>query len=192
MSQVAAAPTGAGAGGGGGGAGTALGAAALGLQAFGMMYQKRSARAAAAAQRQALEYNARISERNAKAADIRADFSQLVSEIDITRFRDAADRFNRAVGARYRASGFRANTGTPRQVMIANAARQDDEIQARRMNAAAQETALREQGVNERLRANLFRNQGALAMQTGQIRANTATLQGLQSMARQSYLMASA
>ena len=76
--------------------------------------------------------------------------------------------------------------------MIANAARQDDEIQARRMNAAAQETALREQGVNERLRANLFRNQGVLAMQTGQIRANTATLQGLQSMARQSYLMASA
>jgi hypothetical protein len=149
MSQVAAAPTGAGAGGGGGGAGTALGAAALGLQAFGMMYQKRAARA-------------------------------------------DADRFNRAVGARYRASGFRANTGTPRQVMIANAARQDDEIQARRMNAAAQETALREQGVNERLRANLFRNQGALAMQTGQIRANTATLQGLQSMARQSYLMASA
>ena len=54
------------------------------------------------------------------------------------------------------------------------------------------ETALREQGVNERLRANLFRDQGALAMQTGQIRANTATLQGLQSMARQSYLMASA
>ena len=76
--------------------------------------------------------------------------------------------------------------------MIANAARQDDEIQARRMNAAAQETALREQGVNERLRANLFRDQGAMAMQAGQIRANTATLQGLQSMARQSYLMASA
>ena len=76
--------------------------------------------------------------------------------------------------------------------MIANAARQDDEIQARRMNADAQVTALREQGVNERLRANLFMNRGEMAMQTGQIRAATATIQGLQNMARQSYLLASA
>lgn len=173
--------------------GTALGGASLGLQAFGMMYQKRAARAAAQAQRQAFEYNARITERNAKAADIRADFSKLISEIDITKFRDDADRFNRAVGTRYRgASGFRAETGTPRQVMIASAARQDDEIQARRMNADAQVTALREQGVNERLRGNLFMNRGAMAMQTGQIRAATATIQGLQNMARQSYLLASA
>ena len=167
--------------------GTALGGASLGLQAFGMMYQKRAARAAAQAQRQAFEYNARITERNAKAADIRADFSKLISEIDITKFRDDADRFNRAVG-----TGFRAETGTPRQVMIASAARQDDEIQARRMNADAQVTALREQGVNERLRGNLFMNRGAMAMQTGQIRAATATIQGLQNMARQSYLLASA
>ena len=170
----------------------AAGGGMIALQAYGMMYQKRAARASARAKRTALEYNARISERNAKAADIRADFSQLVSEIDITKFRDDADRFNRAVGARYRASGFRANTGTPRQVMIANAARQDDEIQARRMNAAAQETALREQGVNERLRSNLFRNQGALAMQAGQIQATTATIQGLQKMSESAYMMAGA
>ena len=76
--------------------------------------------------------------------------------------------------------------------MIASAARQDDEIQARRMNADAQVTALREQGVNERLRGNLFMNRGAMAMQPGQIRAATATIQGLQNMARQSYLLASA
>ena len=168
------------------------GGGSIALQAYGMMYQKRAARASARAKRTALEYNARISERNAKAADIRADFSQLVSEIDITKFRDDADRFNRAVGARYRASGFRANTGTPRQVMIANAARQDDEIQARRMNAAAQETALREQGVNERLRGTLFRNEGAMAMQAGQNRATTATIQGLQNMSKTAYMMAGA
>jgi len=171
---------------------TVLAGASMGLQAYGMMYQKRAARAAASAQRQAFEYNARISERNAKAADIRADFSKLISEIDITKFRDDSDRFNRAVGTRYRASGFRAGTGTAREVMIANAARQDDEIQARRMNADAQVTALREQGVNERLRGNLFLNRGAMAMQTGEIRAATATIQGLQNMTKQGYLLAKA
>ena len=76
--------------------------------------------------------------------------------------------------------------------MIANAARQDDEIQARRMNADAQVTALREQGVNERLRSNLFMNRGAMATQTGEIRAATATIQGLQNMTQQGYLLASA
>jgi len=76
--------------------------------------------------------------------------------------------------------------------MIANAARQDDEIQARRMNAAAQETALREQGVNERLRGTLFRNEGAMETQAGQIRATTATIQGLQNMSKTAYMMAGA
>ena len=136
-----------GAGGGAGmgmGMGTALGGAGIGLQAFGMMYQKKAAKAAAAAQQRAMEYNAKISERNAKAADIRADFSKLVSEIDIVDFRDDFDRLNRSVGARMRKSGFRADTGTNREVQIANAREADEEIQARRMNADAQVTAIRE------------------------------------------------
>ena len=184
-----------GAGGGAGmgmGMGTALGGAGIGLQAFGMMYQKKAAKAAAAAQQRAMEYNAKISERNAKAADIRADFSKLVSEIDIVDFRDDFDRLNRSVGARMRKSGFRADTGTNREVQIANAREADEEIQARRMNADAQVTAIREQGVNARLQANLFRNKGQLAIQTGAIRAQTAMIQGMQNMAKTGYMLASA
>ena len=177
---------------GGMGMGTALGGAGIGLQAFGMMYQKRAAKAAAAAQQQAMEYNAKISERNAKAADIRADFSKLVSEIDIVDFRDDFDRLNRSVGARMRKSGFRADTGTNREVQIANAREADEEIQARRMNADAQVTAIREQGVNARLQANLFRNKGQLAIQTGAIRAQTAMIQGMQGMAKTGYMLANA
>ena len=174
------------------GMGTVLGGAGLGLQAFGMMYQKRAAKAAAAAQQRVAEYNAKIAERNAKAAEIRADFSKLVSEIDIVDFRDDFERLNAAVGARYRAAGFRSDTGTPREIQIANAREADEEIQVRRMNADAQALALREQGVNERLRANLFRNQGQLAIQTGAIRAQTAMIQGMQNMARTGYMLAGA
>ena len=171
---------------------TALMGGSIGLQAYGMMYQKRAAKAAAAAQQRVAEYNAKISERNAKAAEIRADYSKLVSEIDIVDFRDDFERLNAAVGARYRAAGFRSDTGTPREIQIANAREADEEIQVRRMNADAQALALREQGVNERLRANLFRNQGALARQTGSIRSTTAMIQGLQGMARTGYMLANA
>ena len=173
-------------------ASTALMGGSIGLQAYGMMYQKRAAKAAAAAQQRVAEYNAKISERNAKGAEIRADFSKLVSEIDIVDFRDDFERLNAAVGARYRAAGFRSGTGTPRDVQIAAAREADEEIQTRRINADAQALALREQGVNERLRANLFRNQGQLAIQTGAIRAQTAMIQGMQNMARTGYMLASA
>lgn len=172
--------------------GTALGGAGIALQGFGMMYQKRAAKAEAAARQRVAEYNAKLAERNAKAAEIRADFSKLVSEIDIVDFRDDFERLNAAVGARYRAAGFRSDTGTPREIQIANAREADEEIQVRRMNADAQALSLREQGVNERLRANLFRNQGQLAIQAGAIRAQTATIQGLQGMTRSAYMLASA
>lgn len=173
-------------------ASTALAGASIGLQAFSMMYQKRAAGAAAAAQQRAAEYNAKIATRNAEAAEIRADFSKLVSEIDIVNFRDDFDRLNRAVGARYRAAGFRSDTGTAREVQIANAQRADEEIQVRRMNADAQVIALREQGVNARLQATLFRNQGAIARQTGAIRQTQAVIQGLSNMANTGYMLASA
>lgn len=172
--------------------GTALGGAGIALQGFGMMYQKRAAKAAAAAQQRVAEYNAKIAERNAKAAEIRADFSKLVSEIDIVDLADDFERLNAAVGARYRAAGFRSDTGTPRDIQIANVKEFDEEVQVRRINADAQALALREQGVNERLRANLFRNQGQLAIQTGAIRAQTATIQGLQGMTRSAFMLASA
>ncbi len=91
-----------------------------------------------------------------------------------------------------RKSGFRADTGTNREVQIANAREADEEIQARRMNADAQVTAIREQGVNARLQANLFRNKGQLAIQTGAIRAQTAMIQGMQGMAKTGYMLANA
>tara|TARA_R110000823_G_scaffold12228_7_gene40904 strand:- start:2617 stop:3207 length:591 start_codon:yes stop_codon:yes gene_type:complete len=183
-----------GAGGAAGGMsmGTAFAGAGIALQGFSMMYQKKAAKAAAAAQQQAMEYNAKIAERNAKAADIRADFSKLVSEIDIGDFREDFERLNASVGARYRAAGFRSNTGTPRDIQIANAREADEEIQVRRMNADAQVISIREQGVNSRLQANLFRNQGQLAVQTGAIRAQTATIQGLQGMAKSGFMLANA
>ena len=168
-----------GAGGAAGGMsmGTAFAGAGIALQGFSMMYQKKAAKAAAAAQQQAMEYNAKIAERNAKAADIRADFSKLVSEIDIGDFREDFERLNASVGARYRAAGFRSNTGTPRDIQIAN---------------AREVISIREQGVNSRLQANLFRNQGQLAVQTGAIRAQTATIQGLQGMAKSGFMLANA
>jgi len=168
------------------------GGGAIALQAYGMMYQKRAAKAQARAQQRVAEYNAAISQRNAKGAEIRADFSKLVSEIDIVDLADDFERLNAAVGARYRAAGFRSDTGTPRDIQIANAKEFDEEVQTRRMNADAQALALREQGVNERLRANLFRNQGQLAIQTGAIRRQTATIQGLQKMSESAYMLAGA
>ena len=168
------------------------GGASLALQAYGMMYQKRAATAQARAKQRVAEYNAGISERNAKGAQIRADFSKLVSEIDIVDLADDFERLNAAVGARYRAAGFRSDTGTPRQIQIANAKEFDEEVQTRRMNADAQALALREQGVNESLRANLFRNQGQLAIQEGAIRRQTATIQGLQKMSESAYMLAGA
>ena len=170
----------------------ALGLGSIGMQGFGMMFQKRAAKAEAAARKQAADFNARLKERNAKAAEIRADFSQLVSEINIEDFRDDVALLSATVGSRYRAAGFRSGTGTPREVQIAAAREADEEIQVRRINADAQALALREQGVNERIQADLFRNQGQLALQTGAIRARTATLQGLQGMTRTGFLLANA
>lgn len=170
----------------------ALGGAGIALQLFGGHYQKRAAKAAAAARAQALEYNADVNRRNAKAAEIRADFANLAGEINIGEFREDFERLNAAVSQRYSASGFRSDTGTPREVQIANAREADEDIQTQRTNLAAQVIALREQGVNERLKENLNRNYGQIEIAAGKMRGTQAVIGSLQSAAKSSYLLASA
>ena len=170
----------------------AIGGAGTALQLFGGMYQKRAAKAAAAARAQAMEFNAKVNKRNEEAAGIRADFANLVGEINIGEFREDFERLNAAVGQRYAKSGFRSDTGMAREVQIANAREADEDIQTQRTNIAAQVISLREQGVNQRLQSVLNRQYAQIERQAGAMRGTQAMMNAVTSAAKSSYLLATA
>lgn len=135
-----------------------------------------------AAQRTA-EYNAKIAERNAKVYDQQADMRLFSQDIEDLKFVKTAERFLDSVGVAYRSKQVVGNTGTPLKVQMVSAAEADDDLAMRNYNARVDAQALREQGTNMRLTANLTRMEGRAQKQASRIQAFSSLLGGAQQAA---------
>lgn len=123
----------------------------------GMVISMAGARAQAKGQAKAAQYNAAVRERNAKNADIKADWRTLVNDIEEVDFRERFRKLQASTDVAFMKSGVQAGTGTAALVQLDSARQADEEIAMRDMVALTEAQQLREMGVNERLEAGLQR-----------------------------------
>tara|TARA_B100001093_G_scaffold408819_1_gene397732 strand:- start:43 stop:531 length:489 start_codon:yes stop_codon:yes gene_type:complete len=129
-------------------------------------------------QKRAYDYNAQINERNAKANDQAADQLVLQNEVDVKRFRNDFDDLQASTSQAFRYNGWMADTGTPLKVALANAQQADEEVATMRYNAKVGKQELKEQGVQQRMQANLNRMYGRNAARAGKFQAMGSLLSG--------------
>ena len=153
-------------------------AASAAFSMLGSVGQASSLRAQGRAEQAAFDYNAKIRERNAKALDIEAEQRIFGEEFAIEDFRDDFRDLNNQAGQAFRKNGWIAESGTAAKVLIANAAEADEEIAMRRWQALTDSQALRERGVNERLRGELDTMSGRLRRSSRDSQAGQALLAG--------------
>ena len=132
-------------------------AVAAGASILGTVVSMAGANAQAKGQAAAANYNAKIRERNAATADIKADWRTLVNDIETVDFRERFNKLQASTNVAYNKSFVQSDTGTARLVQIENAQEADEEIAVREMQAETEAASFREQGINERLEANLQR-----------------------------------
>ena len=134
------------------------------------------------AQAAAFEYNAQINERNALAADAASEQLYHTEKVKIERFRRDFEKLNAATQQGFRYNGWIADGDTPMLVALANAAEADDEIQTLDINARVGQAELKEEGVQQRMNAELNRMYGAQAKIAGQMRAGQSLVSGASNM----------
>ncbi len=132
-------------------------AVAAGASVLGTVVSMAGASAQAKGQAAAANYNAKIRERNAQTADIKADWRRLVNDIEEVTFRERFKSLQASTTVAYNKAGVQGDTGTARLVQLDSAEEADQEIAMRDMQAETEAAQFREQGINERLEANLQR-----------------------------------
>ncbi len=132
-------------------------AVAAGAAILGTVVSMAGTSAQAKGQAAAARYNAKIRERNAATADIKADWRTLVNDIEEVDFRERFNKLQASTTVAYNQAGVQSDTATKRLVQIDNAKEADEEIAIRDMQAETDASEFREAGINERLEANLQR-----------------------------------
>ena len=151
---------------------------AAGASMLGTYMQVQGARAQGKQEAAALRFNARVRERNAEKADIDAQFTQLTRDIADLNFVDDFAELQSEVGQRTRKNGF-IMSGTGLDVYLANAKEADEELVARQVDTFAEIQGIQEQGVNERLAAQLNRMDAKSALRASRYKAATAAISGI-------------
>jgi hypothetical protein len=128
------------------------------------------------AQRAAAEYNAKIQERNAKVADQAAEQILMQADRDAIRMEEIGFKFIQGQQARYGASGVVANQDTALTVALDSANNLEEQIAQRYYKSEVDAIAMREQGVDARLSANLTRLEGRARYQAARTRAMASVL----------------
>jgi hypothetical protein len=152
--------------------------AAIGTSILGTAVQMAGANAQAKGQARAARYNARVNERNAAARGIEADWRELVGDLDIQDYSDDFEELQAEVGARQRGNGWQM-TGTAIDVMVRNAEEADEDIQRMKIQSYTEAMALREEGVNYRMAAELDRLNAQNYIQAGRWKALSALTTGV-------------
>ena len=125
----------------------------------------------------AYNFNADVNERNAAAADQNAAQVIAVEEQNIVDFKEQFSDLQDAQAQAFRYNGWIAEEGTPLKVALASAQEADEEVAARRFNAAVGAEQIREQGVQDRMQATLNRMYGKAARTRGKARAIQSLIQ---------------
>tara|TARA_R100000315_G_scaffold62505_1_gene44558 strand:+ start:1317 stop:1805 length:489 start_codon:yes stop_codon:yes gene_type:complete len=151
---------------------------AAGASILGTYMSVQGARAQGKAQAAASRYNAAINDRNAKSADIQADWTKLRGDIETLNFVDDFRELNAATAQRVRYDGWTL-TGTGLDVYMKNAQEADEEKTIREVDTYAEMQAYHEKGVNERLSANLNRMYAKSYLTASRYRAAGAAAAGI-------------
>lgn len=130
------------------------------------------------AQAAAFNYNAQVNERNAVAADNASDQLYHTEKVKIEKFKNDFERLQAATNQGFRYNGWIAEGGTPLLVALANASEADDEIAIRDFNARVGKQELEEEGVQQRMSAELNRMYADQARTAGMMRAGQSLLSG--------------
>ena len=149
---------------------------AVGAIVGGGLLSASSALQQGAAAKASAQFNAQISERNARLAEQQAEQLKRASEFDIQRFRDDFSELQASSAQAFRYNGFIATGGTPLQVLLENAREADEEIALRRYNAAIGQQQALESATEQRLQARLQRMQGSQAQRAGYFQAASSLL----------------
>jgi hypothetical protein len=153
-------------------------AVAAGAAIAGTVVSVAGARAQARGQAAAARFNAAVQERNAKASDIDAEWSRIVSGLEIQDFLDDAESFNAQVSSANRKNGW-TNTGTALDVYMESIAEQEKEVSRLQTQAIAKQTQFREQGINMRMGAELQRINARNYITAGRWKAASAVTSGV-------------
>lgn len=133
--------------------------------------------AAGKAQQNAANFNAQVSERNAKISEQEGEQIRLRSEEDILAFSKNFNKLQAATQQAFRYNGFQASSGTALLVAMENAKEADKEIARQRYNALVGQREASESAVEQRMRADLQRSQGAAVAKAGRQAAAGTLLQ---------------
>jgi len=139
--------------------------------------QARSQIAAGKAQQNAANFNALVNERNAEIAEQQGEQIKLRSEQDILTFSKNFNRLQATTQQAFRYNGFQASSGTAMLVAMENAKEADKEIAMQRYNALVGQREASESALEQRMRADLQRSQGAAAAKAGRQAAIGTLLQ---------------
>lgn len=160
---------------------------AAAASAIGTVVSVAGARAQAKGQAAASRYNAKIAQRNAATADISADWRKLSNKIEENEFRERFRSLQAATNVAISKGGVMSGTGTALAVAMKSAEEADNEIAMRDLNANMEAQQFKEQGINERLNANLQRIYARNYLTAGKFKMASAATSGV---SRSAYLLA--
>ena len=127
-------------------------------------------------QARALNYQAKINERNARAAEIAGEQIVMDAELGIGDFRESFEDFNDQTMQTARANGWAADTGTPYLIAMENARQADKEIAIRRLEARKGKQSTEETALSERMQAVLNKQSAKQARTSGYMEAGKTLL----------------
>ena len=159
---------------------------AAAASAIGTVVSVAGAIAQAKGQAAAARYNAAIHDRNSETAKIAADWRKLSNDIEEQTWRDQFNALQGSYTVMANKSGVQGGTGTSLAVMLANAEQADDEIAMRDLAAETDAQTYREQGINEKLNANLQRIYARNYITAGRFKMMSAATSGI---SRSAYLL---
>ena len=129
-------------------------------------------------QQVALEFNARVNERNAVIGEQQADVIKRESELNIQDLKGRYSEFQAMQERTLAMNGWDADTGTGLQLQLEAAASADADIANLRYNAAIAQAQALEGAVQERIQADLNVLYGKQAVRESQYRAAGTLLSG--------------
>ena len=134
--------------------------------------------AAGKAAQKTANYNASINERNAKAAEIRAENIARTTEFALQRSRKKFQKLNDRTQMAVRGNGWLASTGTPLKMLLQNAMNFEEDVAAQRYESEIKKQEQFEIATNQRLQGQLQRMQGKVAREISKTQALGTLLSG--------------
>ena len=160
-------------------------AAGAGTAFYGAQQQAAGMQSAASATRAGAKFNAAVRNRNAIAFEQQADALRRATDREIIRFRNSFGKVQARTSTVYRkAGGVQSMTGTPLEILMANANQADEEAAFMDLEGRTKSGQLRERALNERLNMRLMLMEGASQARAFDTQARSARTAGYAQLAQ--------